>query len=529
MTRLVWFLGAWLVAAAAWAGETEAPPSVTAGLAQHDGAPDVGPSAKSTPAEMLAPTSAGAPAAPVEVSAAGPPASNATSLEALRTRTVQQGLGGRMMGLVGCLVMLGLAWAMSSERRRIDWRLVWMGTALQFLFAFLVLKTPLGSAVFGVANDAVKKLLSFSTQGARFVFGNLVDSRVPVVRADGSATEFAADAGAFIAFNLMPTILFFSALSALLYHLGILQQIVRGLSWAMRRTMGTSGAESLAAAGNIFLGQTEAPLLIRPFLERMTRSELMAVMTGGFATVAGGVLAVYVGFLDEKFPDIAGHLVAASVMSAPASLVMAKIMVPETAQPQTADGAQIHVDSEHANALDATAHGISEGLKLALNVAAMLIGFMALLPLLDWILTWPSTPLAWLGLDGAAAFFAELSLEKIMGVLLAPLAFVLGVPWIDAVSVGAMLGAKTVVNEFVAYLQLTNALETNGLAHGKSVVIATYALCGFSNLGSIGIQIGGLSVIAPSRRKELATLGPRAMVAASLACFQTAALAGMLL
>lgn len=433
------------------------------------------------------------------------------------------------MGLLGCLAMMGFAWAISLERRRVNWRVVWMGTALQFVFAFLILKTPIGSAIFGVANDAVKKLLSFSTQGARFVFGNLVESRVPVLGADGTTTEYVADAGAFIAFNLMPTIIFFSAMSALLYHLGVLQRIVRLLAWVMRRTMGTSGAESLSAAGNIFLGQTEAPLLVRPFLDRMTRSELMAVMTGGFATVAGGVLAVYVGFLEKKFPDIAGHLIAASVMSAPASLVMAKIMVPEVDEPQTRDGTEVEVNSEHANALDATAYGISEGLKLALNVAAMLIGFMALLPLLDWMLTWPSTPLSWLGLDGPSAFFATLSLEKIMGTLLSPLAFLLGVPWEDAGSIGAMLGAKTVVNEFVAYLQLTQAIETGTLVHAKSVVIATYALCGFSNLGSIGIQIGGLSVMAPSRRKELATLGLRAMVAASLACFQTAALAGMLL
>lgn len=458
-----------------------------------------------------------------------PPATKAGSLASLRSRSVPQEGAGRLMGLLGCLAMMGFAWAISLERRRVNWRVVWMGTALQFVFAFLILKTPIGSAIFGVANDAVKKLLSFSTQGARFVFGNLVESRVPVLGADGSTTEYVADAGAFIAFNLMPTIIFFSAMSALLYHLGILQRIVRLLAWVMRRTMGTSGAESLSAAGNIFLGQTEAPLLVRPFLDRMTRSELMAVMTGGFATVAGGVLAVYVGFLEKKFPDIAGHLIAASVMSAPASLVMAKIMVPEVDEPQTRDGTEVEVNSEHANALDATAYGISEGLKLALNVAAMLIGFMALLPLLDWMLTWPSTPLSWLGLDGPSAFFATLSLEKIMGTLLSPLAFLLGVPWEDAGSIGAMLGAKTVVNEFVAYLQLTQAIETGTLVHAKSVVIATYALCGFSNLGSIGIQIGGLSVMAPSRRKELATLGLRAMVAASLACFQTAALAGMLL
>lgn len=436
---------------------------------------------------------------------------------------------GRLMGLVGCLAMMGLAALASTDRRRISWRLVATGTAIQFLFAWLVLKTPLGQGIFSLANDGVKKLLSFSTTGARFVFGNLVESRLPVLGPGGEPTAMVADAGAFIAFNLMPTILFFSALSAILYHLGVLQLVVRALAFFMRRAMGTSGAESLSAAGNIFLGQTEAPLLVRPFLERMTPSELMAVMTGGFATVAGGVLAIYVGFLEGSFPDIAGHLVAASVMSAPASLVMAKLMVPETEVPVTSVAAAIHVEVQDANVLDAAARGISEGLKLALNVAAMLIGFMALLPLLNWMLTWPSVPLAALGADGAASFFADLRLETILGFLLAPLAFVLGVPWADAPQIGAMMGAKTVINEFVAYLQLKEAVEAGTLTHTKSVVIATYALCGFSNLGSIGIQIGGLGVMAPSRRKDLARLGLRAMVAASLACFQTAALAGMLL
>jgi CNT family concentrative nucleoside transporter len=327
----------------------------------------------------------------------------------------------------------------------------------------------------------------------------------------------------------MPTILFFSALSAILYYLGVLQVIVRGLAWVMQRTMKVSGAESLAAAANVFVGQTEAPLTVRPFLDKMTRSELMALMTGGFATVAGGVMAVYVGMLKDVFPDIAGHLLAASVMSAPASFVMAKILIPETETPETLEGASIHVEKTDANLLDATSRGTSEGLKLAFNVAAMLIAFMALIPMLNWMVQLPGPIFGWVGLEGVETFFSTLSLEKMMGWIMGPLAFLMGVPWEDARIIGTMMGTKTIINEFVAYLQLAGALQAGTIANGKSVIIATYALCGFSNLASIGIQIGGLSVLAPTRRADLARIGFRAMIGASLACFQTAALAGMLL
>lgn len=499
------------------------PPSADAGAANVDGGAAANAEATPTaepPSRLEAPEEA---KPPVDKSA-GP-----KTLTELKARKVEQSVGGRLMGVLGCAVVLGLAFLLSVDRRRVPWRLVAMGTALQVLFALIVLKTSFGVAVFQTASDVVRKLMSFSTDGARFVFGNLVDPQVPVVSADGSLTGSFAKTGGFIAFGVMPSILFFSAVSAILYHLGILQRVVRVLAYVMRRTMGASGAESLAAAANIFLGQTESPILVRPFLPKMTRSELMAVMTGGFATVAGGVLAAYVGFLSGYFPDIAGHLLAASVMSAPASLVMAKIMVPETEVSGTADGANVSVETEDANFLDAAARGTSEGVKLALNVAAMLIAFMALLPMANWLLTLPAVPFEWLGFDGAAAFFSGLTLEKILGALLAPLAFLLGVPWEDAPAVGALMGTKTILNEFVAYLQLASALEQGTLQHGKSVIIATYALCGFSNIGSIGIQLGGLSVMAPSRRKDLAQLGLRAMIAASLACFQTAALAGMLL
>lgn len=473
------------------------------------------------PADAIAP--APGPAAAAVVMA------EPTSLQELRDRKVRQSFGGRFTGGIGCLVLVGLALLLSTDRRRINWKLVGVGISLQLAFAVLVLKTELGRRLFDVTNDAVKKLLSFSKDGARFLFGNLVDMAVPVAGADGAATTMVAQTGALFAFGVLPTILFFSMMSAILYHLGVLQKVVQALGWVMQRAMGTSGAESLAAAANIFVGQTEAPLVVRPFLPKMTRSELMALMTGGFATVAGGVLAAYVGMLEGSFPDIAGHLVAASVMSAPASLVMAKIMVPETEVPETRDGARIVVERTDANVIDAAARGTSEGLQLALNVGAMLIAFTALIPLINWLLQLPSFGFDVLGLDAARDAFAVLSMERVLGWVFAPLAFLLGVPWDDAAVVGGMLGTKTVINEFVAYLQLASALQDGQLAHGKSVIITTYALCGFSNFASIGIQLGGLSVIAPERRKDLADLGIRAMIGASLACFMTAAVAGMLL
>ena len=445
------------------------------------------------------------------------PAVTTTTLAQTRSAGLEQSLGERLTGILGILVILALAFAFSTDRKRISPKLVVMGLGLQLLFALLVLKTAAGRALFNVATDAIGRLLGFTLDGARFVFGNLVQSEIPVLE-QGQATKYIAQTGSLIAFGVLPTILFFSALTALLYHLGILQRVVQVMAWVMRRTMGTSGAESLSASANIFVGQTEAPLLVRPFLPTMTQSELMAVMTGGFATVAGGVMAVYVGMLRSTFPDIAGHLLAASVMSAPASLVIAKMMVPETEVPRTAGGASIDVKSEDANVLDAITRGTSEGLFLLLNVGAMLLSFVALVAMLNY----------GMGLFASLLGAEGVTLQRVLGYILSPLAYCLGVPWKDAVVVGGMMGTKTVVNEFVAYLDLAAALREGSLSP-KSVVIATYALCGFSNIGSIGIQIGGLSTIAPSRRKELAALGVRSMIAASLACFLTAAIAGMLL
>ena len=447
----------------------------------------------------------------------------------LNSGQIDQTATGRLRCLFGALAMIAVALAFSEDRKRIPWRLVAIGSGLQLVFALLVLKTGAGRSVFAVANDAVNACLGFSTAGARFVFGNLVDMSVPVgdTLGNGGASSVVLDpkwwatTGSFIAFNVLPTILFFSAVMALLYHLGVMQVAVKGIAFVMQKTMGTSGAETMSVASNVFLGQTEAPLLIKPYLEKMTRSELMAVMVAGFATVAGGVMAAYVGMLRESFDDIAGHLLAASVMGAPASLVMAKIMIPESGTPETSGEQGVKLPKIDANILDAVARGTSEGLTLAMNVGAMLIAFTAIIALRNAVL-------------GLSDDIGQplLSLEKIFGVVGAPVAFVLGVPWDDAVTVGGLIGTKTVVNEFVAYQQLAVLLQMpagTGLHHGTSVVIATYALCGFSNFASIGIQIGGIAAMAPGRRADIAALGLKAMFCGSLATFQTAAIAALVL
>ena len=434
---------------------------------------------------------------------------------------IVQTLGGRAMGLVGIVSMMLIAWLLSTDRKRVSWRLVGIGVGLQLVFAVLVLKTTAGAQVFAVGNDLITGLLKFSETGSRFVFGNLVDNLVPVTAAsaDQPAGSLLANTGAMIAFRVLPTVLFFSALTAVCYHLGLLQRVVNVLAVVMQKTMGVSGAESLSTSANIFLGQTEAPLLVRPYLEKMTNSELCCVMTGGFATVAGGVMAAYVGMLSDTFPDIAGHLMAASVMAAPATLVMSKLMVPETEVPETSGGAEIPREKLDANVIDAATRGISEGLMLALNVGAMLIGFLALLAMLN------------AGIGGAFGLVGleGMTLERIFGWIGAPLAFLLGTPIDDVAAVGQLIGTKTVVNEFVAYLQLGAMIDAGTITHGKSVVIAVYALCGFANFGSIGIQIGGLAALMPSRRSDLARLGLRAMTAGALASFQTAAVAAMVL
>ncbi|MGH7483748.1 MAG: NupC/NupG family nucleoside CNT transporter [Longimicrobiales bacterium] len=444
----------------------------------------------------------------------------------------------RLVSLLGMVVLLLLSWAMSIDRRVVPWRVVAWGLALQFIFALFILRTPVGAAIFATANDVIVALLGFTVEGARFLFGNLVWNNVPVGPGEALTNApispdpgRAVATGAYFAFNVLPTIIFFSSLMTLLYHLGVMQAIVRGMAWVMVRTMRTSGAETLSAAGNIFLGQTEAPLLIKPFVGRLTMSELHVVMTGGFATVAGGVLAAYVGMLVGVFPDIAGHLLAASVISAPATLVVSKLMYPEREEPVTGGELSVDVPSPDANAIDAAARGAGEGLTLALNVAAMLLAFIALIALLNALLGW------FAGLVGITAMLREvgalaagepLTIQTLLGWLLAPLAWIMGVPWRDAVEVGSLIGIKTAINEFVAFLELSAELTSGvGLAP-RSVIIATYALCGFANFSSIAIQIGGIGGIAPERRSDLARIGLRAMIGGSIASFLTATVAGMI-
>lgn len=413
----------------------------------------------------------------------------------------------KLISFIGLFVMLGIAWLLCKpeHRKHINLRVVVAGTLMQIIFAVLILRTPV-QILFVWANDAIGTLLNFTMDGSKFVFGSLVDT---------------SKHGMIFAFGVLPTIIFFSALMTVLYHLGVMQAIINMIAKLMSKTMKTSGAETLSAAANIFVGQTEAPLVIKPFVERMTRSELMAVMVGGMATVAGGVMAAYVGMLRENFPDIAGHLMAASVMSAPAALVMAKIMIPETETPETAgEDTKLEVESLDANIIDAAARGAGEGLQLAMNVAGMLLAFIALIAMVNFGVR---TLGSWVG-------FPQLSLELIFGYLFAPLAFIMGVPWQDALTVGTMLGQKTIINEFVAYANLSEIVKPGGVElQQRSVVIITYALCGFSNLSSIAIQIGGIGGIAPSRRGDLARLGIRAVIAGSLACFMTATIAGILI
>ena len=399
----------------------------------------------------------------------------------------------RFVSLLGMLVLLLIAWALSNNRRKVPWRAVITGTLLQLVFAVIILRTEWGRIFFAGLTDVVTKLLSFSDAGAAFVFG------------EGFKEHF-------FAFSVLPTIIFFSSLITIFYYLGVLQWIVKIFARIMVKVMGTSGAESLASAVNVFVGQTEAPLLIRPYVPSLTQSELMAVMTGGFANIAGGVLAAYVGMGVS-----AGHLIASSVMSAPASLLMAKLMFPESEVSNTAGVVTLEVSRPWANIIDAAADGAAEGLKLALNVAGMLIAFIAVITLVNGLIT---TVAHWFGYI--------MTLESIFGFLFRPLAWVMGVPWAEADEVGTLLGIKTVINEFVGYARLQDMVAANMLSE-RSKIIATYALCGFANFSSIAIQIGGIGAMAPERKHDLARLGLKAMIAGSLATFQTATIAGMLL
>jgi CNT family concentrative nucleoside transporter len=416
-----------------------------------------------------------------------------------------------MLGLVqplfGAAVILGIAVAFSNNRRAINWRTVAWGLSLQVLFALIVLKTAIGQRVFATLGAGINKLLGFAGVGAGFVFGPLGNSSVwaRVMTAALGSDEGPRYAVIF-AFQVLPTIIFIAALFAILYYYGVMQLIVRVFAFAMHRVMGASGAESLNVAASIFMGQTEAPLTIRPYLPEMTQSELMTVMTSGMAHISGGIMAAYILFGIE-----AKHLLTAVIMTAPGTIMMAKMLVPETEVPKTMGTVNLVVEQTDVNVIDAAGRGTGEGLQLALNVGAMLISFLALVALVNYVLG-----------------FAHLSMQQIFGWVFAPVAWSMGVPWRDARTIGNLLGTRMVLNEFVAYAALGDLIKQHVL-DPKSVTIATFALCGFANFSSIGIQIGGIGALAPNRRHDLARLGLRAMFAGTLANFMTATIAGFLL
>jgi len=427
----------------------------------------------------------------------------------------------KFLSLIGIPIQIAICYALSTNRKNINWTLVGAGLGLQAVFALLILKTDTGRAFFDGMNGVITGILSYTQVGAKFVFTSHVTGQMeaPLIN---------------FAFNVLPTIIFFASLMTILYHIGILQPIVYYIAWAMQKTMKTSGAETLSAAANIFMGQTEAPLVVKPFIGKMTLSELNCIMVGGMATIAGGVMAAYVSMMQKNFPEIAGHLLAASVMSAPAAMLYAKIMVPEDGEPETSGKLELKLEKVDQNVIDAAARGASEGMSLALNVAAMLIAFIALIAMINGLWQWICAHL--LSYVFPAGMLARIdTLEEIMGYINAPFAWMMGVSTKDLLVAGQLLGEKTVLNEFVAYAHLGEII--NGTYKiGEEVVkldkrtwvILTYACCGFANFGSIGIQLGGIGGLAPERRHDLAKLGLRALVAATFASYTTANIAGIL-
>jgi CNT family concentrative nucleoside transporter len=425
---------------------------------------------------------------------------------------------GVLRGLLGIFVLLLIAWLCSANRRAISWKLVGKGLAIQIIFAILILKVPFVESAFASVSKFFLLVISFASEGTQFLFAQFGTGEI-----QGPLQTFAI--------TVLPTIIFFSALTSLFYYLGILQKIVWVFAWGMRRVMKLSGAEALAAAGNIFLGQTETPLLIKPYLANMTKSEIMSLMTGGMATIAGGVLAAYIGFLGGDDPAeqlfFAKHLLAASVMSAPAAIVAAKILIPETEKYN--DELKVSKDKMGSNVLEAIANGTTDGLKLAVNVAAMLLVFIALIAMGNYILGMIG---GWTGMNEwviANTNFDGLSFQFILGYCFAPVAWCMGVAWEDSVLVGQLLGEKTIINEFVAYISLGEMRATGAFAEQKSVIMSTYILCGFANFASIGIQIGGIGSLIPNRKGLLSKLGMRALIGGTLACLFTAVIVGMLM
>ena len=439
-----------------------------------------------------------------------------------------------LRGAIGMIAIIAIAMAFSNNRKAINWKLVGTGLGIQFILAIFILKgtnmaefwAPLGwpKAFFSWVSSFFVVVLDFTTAGAEFIFGDLALS-------PGMEDSM----GHFFAFQVLPTIVFFASLTAIFYHYGILQKVVSVMSKGMQKIMGTSGAESLSVVANIFVGQTESPLVIKPYIDKMTKSELLTIMTGGMATIAGGVMAAYVQMLGNSYSIAQGvpldvgrlmfaeQLLGASLMAAPAALVIAKIIFPETSEPVTKGDVKMSVEKTDANGIDAAATGAAVGLKLALNVGAMLLAFIALLAMGNYFLFEIGEMT---GLNAAFPDF-ELTIESLLGWIIAPIAFIVGVPWVDAVNMGSLLGTKVVLNEFVAYLQMAEMVE-QGVLTPKTMTMATFALCGFANFASIAIQIGGIGGLAPGRKSELASFGLLAVLAGSLANLMTATIAGML-
>lgn len=440
-------------------------------------------------------------------------------------------------GLLGLAVLVGIAFLFSADRRAVNWRLVLSGFLLQFTFAVLILKGdelgaffgPLGwlKKFFEILSEGFVKVLGFTTEGAKFVFGSL---------AVGPPAE--GNLGFFFAFQVLPTIIFFASLMSVLYYLGVMQRVVQAMAWVMARVMGTSGAESLSNTANIFVGQTEAPLMIRPFIAGMTRSELLTIMVGGMATIAGGVLAAYVQMLgygyalahgieiSEAQAKFAAQLLGASMMAAPAGLAISKILLPEREEPLTRGTVRIKIEKNAGNVIEAAAGGAADGLQLALNVGAMLLAFIALIALMNSLLG-SFGDLLGVNETLRATYGSPLSLQLLFGLILQYLAFALGVPWSDALNFGSLIGTKLVLNEFVGYLDLSRLITEGKMVSEKAVMMATFALCGFANFSSIAIQIGGIGPLAPERRKDLAALGLKAVLGGTLANLMTATIAGM--
>ena len=402
------------------------------------------------------------------------------------------------LGILGLFTLLAIAYLLSENKNAINYKTVVYGLIFQLLFALFILKTPFGAPIFSFLDTSINILISFSSSGSDFLFRSYIDG----VGFHPGLVNFA--------FSTLPTIIFFSSLVAVLYHYGILQSVIKFIAKRMQQSLGTSGSETLSVAGNIFLGQTESPLMVKPFVGKMTNSELMAVMTGGFATVSGGVLAIYVSWLTD-IPGIAGHLLAASVMSAPAALVVAKIIYPETQESKTMGDVNIKIEQTNINAMEALSNGATDGLKLAANIAAMLIAFISFVAMVNYFLS-----------------FAGTSMEEIFGIVFRPLAWTMGVPWNEAQLVGMLMGKKIVLTELVAYGDLQTLIQEGAISQ-RSAIISTYALCGFSNFASIGIQLGGIGAMAPDRKKDLAKLVTKAMFGGAIASWLTATIAGILL